>query len=156
MGTLTFLRLNSDWNADPNDPDPKVVSEGATLRVAFYLNSFAYKAADGEIGILSFPGCSRWRWDSTNDHGWYSGEGRFAKEAPAWGQFYELVGDETALNEIEWQVIAPTTRVRDTSCSTFAMRRSSALRQIGRSSGSQHPRRRQLPVFRLLAPNGNK
>lgn len=107
VGTLTFHRLNSDWNADPNDPDPKAVLAGATLRVAFYLNSFAYDAVEGEIGILSFPGCSRWRWDSTNDHGWYSGEGRFAKEAPAWGEFYELVGDETALNEFEWQVIAP-------------------------------------------------
>lgn len=107
MSMPTFLRLNSDWNAEPNDPDPKAVMEGTTLRVAFYLNPFAYEAADGEIGILSFPECSRWRRDSTNDHGWYSGKGRFAKEAPAWGEFYELVADCKTLNDVDWQIIAP-------------------------------------------------
>lgn len=107
MNALKFLRLNSDWNAEPNDPDPKVVTEGTTLRVAFYLNPFAHEATDGEVGILSFRGCSRWRWDSTNDQAWYSGEGRFAKEAPAWGEFYELVGDDATPDDMEWQVIAP-------------------------------------------------
>lgn len=107
MRALNFLRLNSDWNAEPNDPDPQAVAEGTTLRVAFRLNPFAYAAADDEIGILSFHGCSRWRWDGTNDHGWYAGEGRFAKEAPAWGELYELVGDGATLNDMEWQVIAP-------------------------------------------------
>ena len=106
MSTPTFIRLNLDWNADPNDPDPKALAEASTLRVAFYLNSFAYQATYGEIGILSFPRCSRWRRDSTNDHGWYSGRGRFAKEAPAWGEFYELFGDFTALSDVEWQVIS--------------------------------------------------
>lgn len=107
MDTPTFLRLNADWNAEPNDPDPKAVMEGTTLRVAFYLNPFAYEAADDEIGILSFPGCSRWRWDRTNDHGWYSGKGRFAKEAPAWGEFYEVVGASNTLSDLDWQMIAP-------------------------------------------------
>lgn len=106
MSKLTFIRLSLDWNAEPNDPDPKAGVEASTLRVAFYLNPFGDQATDGEIGILSFSGCSRWRWDSTNDHGWYSGRGRFAKEAPAWGEFYEIVGDVAALSDVEWQVIS--------------------------------------------------
>lgn len=106
MGTPTFLRLNSDWNAEPNAPDPKAVISGTTLHVAFYLNPFAYEAADDEIGILSFPRCSRWRWDSTNDHAWYSGQGRFANEAPAWGEFYELIGSEITLANPDWQIIS--------------------------------------------------
>jgi len=107
MSALSFLRLNPDWNAEPNDPDPKAAMADTTLRVAFYLNHFAYEAAEGEMGILSFPRCSRWRWDSTNDHGWYSGEGRFANEAPAWGEFYEVVGNNGASDNVDWEVLAP-------------------------------------------------
>ncbi|WP_246650078.1 hypothetical protein [Rhizobium laguerreae] len=45
---------------------------------------------------MRFVGCSRWRWDSTNDHEWYKvdGHGRYSGVAPRWGEFYELMGPD--------------------------------------------------------------
>jgi hypothetical protein len=35
----------------------------------------------------------RYRLGNTNDEGWYRGQCRFSKLAPAWGEFYEVEGD---------------------------------------------------------------
>ena len=66
----------------------------------------AYKATEAETGQLVFKKCSRWRWDITNDEAWFSGEGRFREEAPKWGEFYEISGDNSLTDELEWEVIS--------------------------------------------------
>jgi hypothetical protein len=106
MSQLTFLHLNPDWNAEPNAPMLRVGVEGPTVTLSFYLNSYAYEATEGETGQLLFKGCSRWRWDFTNDEGWYSGEGRFSREAPKWGEFYEIIGHESPIDDLDWEVIS--------------------------------------------------
>jgi len=107
MPKPTFIHLNLDWNAEPNDPDLKVEVNGSTIRLSFYLNPFAYDARKGDVGILTFNGCNRWRYDATNDHAWFSGQGRFAGKAPAWGEFYEVVGDDSSMNHNDWEIITP-------------------------------------------------
>ena len=87
-----FVHLNPDWNAEPDAPFVRVSVDGDEVRVSFLLNPYAYDAEDGEVGILTFRSCRRWRRDTTNDEGWYAGRGRFAGVAPAWGEFYEIVG----------------------------------------------------------------
>jgi hypothetical protein len=106
MSPPTFIHLNLDWNAEPNAPDLKIEAKGSTMCLSFYLNSFAYEAVEGEVGLLTFHDCSRWRWDATNDHAWFAGEGRYAGVAPTWGEFYEVLDDEPLMEGRDWEVIS--------------------------------------------------
>lgn len=106
MSPPAFIHLNLDWNAEPNAPELRIEAKGSTVRLSFYLNSFAYEAVEGEVGVLTFHECSRWRWDATNDHAWFAGEGRYAGVAPSWGEFYEVLGDEPLIEGQDWEVIS--------------------------------------------------
>lgn len=94
MASLSFQRLNNDWNAEPNAPDPRVRVSDSEVRLSFLLNPFAYEADEDEVGYLTFEDCFLWRLGSTNDEGWYSGQCRYSRSAPEWGYFYELLGDD--------------------------------------------------------------
>ncbi len=103
-----FRQLNSNWNAEPNAPDPSVTVMGVNLRLSFVLNPFIGHFVEGEKGALVFARCSRWRLGSTNDEGWYRGQCRYSRSAPAWGEFYELVGEDAAmLQPDDWHVLSP-------------------------------------------------
>jgi hypothetical protein len=92
-GTL-FTKLNDGWNAEPNAPDPAVVVEDADVLLYFDLNPFQFpQFEDGQRAHLRFVGAWRCRLGATNDEGWYRGQCRFSGLAPAWGEFYEVVGD---------------------------------------------------------------
>lgn len=106
MRTLEFIRLNEDWNAEPNAPSVDVRFNGNTAELKFLLNPWRHEAGIGEAATIRFTHCSRWDWDATNDHAWFAGEGRYARQAPAWGQFYEVVGEEKLGGSIDWEVIA--------------------------------------------------
>ncbi|RIV16135.1 hypothetical protein D1623_29645, partial [Klebsiella pneumoniae] len=54
----------------------------------------AYRAAHNEKAELTFRDCKAWRLGGPNDEGWYLGQCRYAKAAPEWGQFYEVIGDD--------------------------------------------------------------
>lgn len=111
MSDLIFKRINHDWNADPNAPHAGVAAFGARLQLTFLLNSWLYDASEGEKGRLTFTGCSLWRSGPTNDEGWYAGQCRYSKIAPAWGEFYELTGEDgRRLDPSDWHEIAPLTR----------------------------------------------
>lgn len=107
-----FIKLNEGWNAEPNAPAPVVSRSGDDVVLEFDLNAFRYKNfAEGDRGRLVFRGCWRYRLGSTNDEGWYLGQCRFSKIAPAWGDFYKVDGDlklESAPND--WVVIGPEPR----------------------------------------------
>ncbi|MCB1279872.1 hypothetical protein [Prosthecobacter sp.] len=90
----TFTKLNDGWNAEPNAPGPKVSWDGSDLILRFYLNPFQFPQFDEEdIGIIRFENCTRYRFGTVNDEGWYRGQCRFSKTAPSWGEFYEISGD---------------------------------------------------------------
>jgi len=104
MTDRAFFQLNDSWNAEPNDPAPEVQEDGSEVTLRFRLNPWAYDAATGEQGLLAFAGCSEWRLGSTNDEGWYRGQCRYSAIAPAWGEFYEIVGpDGLAHAPIDWK-----------------------------------------------------
>ncbi len=108
MPSPTFLHLNENWNADPNAPNQKVTISGSTVRLTFFLNSWAYEAEEGEKGCITLERCSLWRLGMTNDEGWYAGQCRYSKVAPDWGEFYELLGeDEHRLQPVDWQKLSP-------------------------------------------------
>src|SRR5438046_391467 len=88
--TTRFLRLNNDWNAEPNAPEPRVTEVGADLEMTFLLNDFQFKQYhEVDIGTIRFENCWRYRLGATNDEGWYRGQCRFSKLAPKWGELYD-------------------------------------------------------------------
>ncbi|WP_170325682.1 hypothetical protein [Ruegeria arenilitoris] len=89
-----FTKLNEDWNADPNAPMPATAQEGDDLWLRFRPNEWLNPShlAQGHL-FMRFVGCQRFRFTLINDHGWYGGQCRFSKLAPAWGEFYEVDGD---------------------------------------------------------------
>jgi hypothetical protein len=97
---LRFEKLNEGWNASPNDPDPRIETTGPDLFLRFRLNYYIFPGyGRDDIGLLTFRNCARFRLGGTNDEGWYMGQCRFGKRAPAWGEFYELIGDAQGLDE---------------------------------------------------------
>jgi len=95
--TAQFIRLNNGWNADPNVSDESVLVDGHDVLLRFDVNAFQFPEFKyGEIGILRFVNCSRYRLGETNDEGWYLGQCRFSGLAPAWGEFYTVTGDPSS------------------------------------------------------------
>jgi hypothetical protein len=105
--TPSFQKLNDDWNADPNGPDPIADASGPDLLLRFLLNSFVFEQFSfGDKGVLRFVNCSRYRLGRTNMDGWYYGQCRYSKIAPEWGEFYEITGEDPYLDEpSDWVTI---------------------------------------------------
>ena len=70
----------------------------------FSLNAFQYPSfTDDDHGVIRFITCSRFRLGGLNEDGWRAGECRYSKIAPAWGEFYELIGpDEVSELPTDW------------------------------------------------------
>lgn len=99
---LQFILQNHGWNAEPNIATPQLTVEGCDLLLAFPLNHFVFKVfSHGDVGILRFGDCSRFRTDGTNDDAWYGGTCRYSRKAPAWGEFYEVSGSDPTLDGID-------------------------------------------------------
>jgi hypothetical protein len=107
---LSFVRLNEGWNAEPNAPHPHVTASGRDILLEFFLNPFQFPQFDpDDCGTIRFLACSRYRLRGTNDEGWYRGQCRYSKVAPAWGEFYEVIGTDIRLNEPQdWQTVQET------------------------------------------------
>jgi hypothetical protein len=95
MSNPTFKRLNEAWNAEPNAPCEEVAVSGSTVRLAFFLNRWAYEAQENERGCLTFEQCSMWRLGSTNDEGWYAGECHYSKVARLGASFVSCLARRT-------------------------------------------------------------
>ena len=102
-----FVKLSDEWNAEPNAPAPVVARSGNDVILEFDLNPFQFrKFSEGDRGRLVFRNCWRYRLGGTNDEGWYLGQCRFSKTAPAWGEFYEVQGDlKLESSPSDWVVI---------------------------------------------------
>jgi hypothetical protein len=97
---LSFRKLNEGWNAEPNAPEPVVEVSGSDTLLRFLLNPFIFpQFAPEDRGILRFRRFSRYRFGATNDEGWYRGQCRYSATAPKWGEFYELSGTDSRLDE---------------------------------------------------------
>ena len=107
MTDRTFVLLNDGWNAEPNAPEPEVQVTDSEVTLQFLLNDgppYGFEPRPDGRGSLTFSGCSEWRLGSTNDEGWYRGQCRYSGIAPAWGEFYEIVGpDPLAHLPTDWK-----------------------------------------------------
>jgi len=109
----SFEKINKDWGAEPNAPDPRIEVIGNDLLLTFYVNAFRFEGFEEEdIGILRFSDCEKYRLGPTNDEGWYHGQCRFSKIAPSWGEFYLVSGDKALLNApTDWKTLKPSNGV---------------------------------------------
>jgi len=82
--------------------------DGNTVTLRFYLNASKYhQFREEDIGQIVFNNCWRYRLGGTNDEGWYLGQCRFNKIAPAWGQFYKVSGNLMHdVPSLEWKLLA--------------------------------------------------
>jgi len=85
------IKLNENWSADPNVPEPKIKIEGDKLYLDFFLNYFTDKSLEkGQKGQLIFDGCYMYRLGSVNDEGFSREQFRYSPDDIKWGEFYEL------------------------------------------------------------------
>jgi hypothetical protein len=104
-----FEQLNEDWNADPNVPDPRLMVSGRYVILTFRLGRYtARQFSSSEVGRLSFGSSCKYRYGTENDEGWYRGQCRYSKIAPAWGEFHEVRGsDELRDRPTDWMILGP-------------------------------------------------
>ncbi|MFD2247012.1 hypothetical protein [Pontibacter ruber] len=91
---MNYKKLNIDWNADPNAPEPYLSVSGKQVSLRFYLNPFLFDQIekDGE-GELIFLNCHKYSFNNCNDEGYLHGQYRYSNEQPPWGEFYLLQTD---------------------------------------------------------------
>jgi hypothetical protein len=90
---MEFIKLNEGWDADPNDPVPKVEIDRQLSKIilSFGVNYFIHdNVTEDDVGILEFFDCYKYRLGSTNDHGFYLGQCRFSNTGIVWGDFYNM------------------------------------------------------------------
>jgi hypothetical protein len=104
-----FRKLNEGWNAEPNVPRPAIEVQDEDIVLKFLVNPFQFpEFVEGEVGVLRFVRCERYRLGSPNDEGWYLGQCRFSTLAPKWGEFYMVQGDAALLEAPEdWRLVRP-------------------------------------------------
>lgn len=104
MTATRFNRLNVGWSAEPNVPLPEVATNGSSLELRLLVTSPRQSDDLSEAIKLTFTDCRHWRLSDVNDEGWYLGQCRYGRLAPAWGHFYEIVGENPLRDQPDdWQ-----------------------------------------------------
>lgn len=89
---MQYIKLNDNWNADPNSPEPAIHIKDKELYLEFYLNHYIYPhIKEGQKGVLVFSDCYMYRLGSPNDHGFYLKQYRYSPDDIKWGEFYKLI-----------------------------------------------------------------
>lgn len=102
---MKFKKLNTNWNAEPNAPQPKITASEEGLQLSFLLNSFQFEHIDAdEVGRLVFQEVYAYKLDSTNDEGYAHGDFRYKNNQLPWGEFYELT-------ESKWESNFPADKI---------------------------------------------
>jgi hypothetical protein len=88
---MEYEKLNTNWNADPNSPDPIVWVNDGDLIVDFFLNHFVFdQFQEGDRARIIFKDCSKYSLNHCNDEGYYRGQYRTNPNELPWGEFYEI------------------------------------------------------------------
>ncbi|MBW6421783.1 hypothetical protein KX729_10045 [Rhizobium sp. XQZ8] len=104
MTSPQFIRLNTDWNVEPNVPLPEISIDGLTLELRLLVTVASREGEESAAIKLTFTDCHAWLLSDLNDEGWYRGQCRYGRLAPAWGHFYEIAGEDPLRDQPDdWQ-----------------------------------------------------
>jgi hypothetical protein len=97
---LEFIKINENWNAEPNAPMPTIEVIGSNLILSFYLNAFISEEFDEEdLGVLEFNNCLQYRLGAPNEDGFYIyNKSRYKKYGVQWGEFYLVQNSDWQIN----------------------------------------------------------
>jgi hypothetical protein len=88
---MKYIKLNRNWNAELNSPDPEISLIDEGIELSFALNHDAFEHIDeGEKGKVVFDQVYAYRLDSTDRDGYLNRAFRFKNDQLPWGEFYEL------------------------------------------------------------------
>lgn len=88
---MKFNKLNKNWNAASDSPNPEVSNIEEGISLSFFLNAIDYDHIDEEEkGSINFFGLHKYSIVSVDEEEYSSGQFRFKKEQLPWGMFYEL------------------------------------------------------------------
>lgn len=88
---MEYIKLNNNWNAQPNAPEPEIFIENDKLVLKFFLNNYLYENFDeDDLGKLIFINCEKYNLNEVNDEGYYLGQYRYTNEELPWGEFYKI------------------------------------------------------------------
>lgn len=88
---MEYEKLNREWNADPNSPEPIVWVREGNLIVDFFLNHFVFdQFQEGDRARLTFKNCAKYSLNFCNDEGYYRGQYRTNQNELPWGEFYKI------------------------------------------------------------------
>lgn len=88
---MKFVKLNEEWNADPNFPNPQVDIIQNNIVLSFQMNSFQYDGyKEGDIGFILFKDVFWYRLGSPNDESFFRGQFRYDSSQVRWGNLYEV------------------------------------------------------------------
>ncbi|HYD04939.1 MAG TPA: hypothetical protein VEC60_04400 [Reyranella sp.] len=113
MAKPMFIKLNKDWNAEPNAPFEEVELAQPDVILRFYLNHRRFtQFGPSDVGVLTFSRCSRWRLGIENMDAFALRQpsSRYCQVAPAWGEFYEILGEDTLRDAPDdWSAVSAET-----------------------------------------------
>jgi hypothetical protein len=90
---MKYIKLNKNWNAQPNVPQPYVTNTDEGIDLSFFLNPLLFQHIDeDDKGTLKFLDVYAYRLGATGEEGYNRGEFRYKNAQLPWGEFYELLG----------------------------------------------------------------
>jgi hypothetical protein len=90
---MKYIKLNKNWNAQPNVPQPYVTKTDEGIDLTFFLNPLLFQHIDeDDKGTLKFLDVYAYRLGATGEEGYNRGEFRYKNAQLPWGEFYELLG----------------------------------------------------------------
>lgn len=88
---IEYIKLNTDWNADPVSPEIKLSMDGENLTLDIYLNHYSFENFKlGDKVKILFKNCAVYSLNTCNDEGYYYGQYRVNPNELPWGEFYEI------------------------------------------------------------------
>ncbi len=88
---IDYLKITSDWNADPVSPEIELQIGEDNLTMEIFLNHLIFEDfEEGDKAKITFENCSVYSLNDCNDEGYYYGQYRTNPSELPWGEFYEI------------------------------------------------------------------
>lgn len=108
--SVDFIKISTDWNADPVSPEVDLKADNADLIMDVFLNYFVFsKFSEGDRVKIRFKNCSKYSLNICNDEGYFYGQYRIKHDELPWGEFYELKSG------VDRNLPAPVTKIQEDS-----------------------------------------